>query len=193
MARLCRLNSSGMVACCMSRSAAEDLIRKHSELAGLAISCENGIKDTVISGPLESLETLVNICMSTKIKATRLQVPLAFHSKEVDPIMEEFSLLLTLVKLKSPVFPTGSSLYGRIFAANEVITAEYFAEQARQPVKFAALAKDMVESFPRGSVSLLEIGPSAASKWKLLIDPRVFYFRAQYSDLPSNLEVEAVL
>ncbi|KAI1637129.1 hypothetical protein F4809DRAFT_661582 [Biscogniauxia mediterranea] len=172
MARLCESDSTSMVACRLSPPAIQDLLTSHPKLRDLSISCENGPEDTVVAGPIQSLDTFIDICKSRNNKATKLDVAFGYHSSAMDPMMTDFRHLLSSVKLSAPRLPIASTLYGRILSSGELITSDYFAEQARGCVKLYELAQNMAKAYTDTSMAFLEIGPSPATipKFKGLFD-----------------------
>ncbi|KAI1495530.1 hypothetical protein F5X99DRAFT_426131 [Biscogniauxia marginata] len=172
MARLCELDSTGMVACRLSPPAIQDLFTSHPNLRDLSISCENGPEDTVVAGPIPALDTFIEICKSRNNKATRLDVAFGYHSSAMDPMMTDFRHLLSSVKLSTPRLPVASTLYGRLLSSRELITSDYFAEQARGCVKLYELAQNMAKAYSDANIAFIEIGPSPATipKFKGLFD-----------------------
>ncbi|KAI5919289.1 hypothetical protein F4810DRAFT_511777 [Camillea tinctor] len=172
MARLCESNSTGMVASRLSPPAIQDLLTSHPKLRDLSISCENGPEDTVVAGPIKSLDAFIDICKSRNSKATKLDVAFGYHSSAMDPMMTDFRNLLSSVKLSRPRFQVASTLYGRILSSGELITSDYFAEQARGCVKLYELAKNLAKAYADTNMSFLEVGPSPATipKFKGLFD-----------------------
>ena len=164
ISRSCQLNHSGMVACHLSLKAVQDILNSSDVLGQLTVVCINSPNDVVVAGPLDSLHKLITVCQSMNVKATKLDVPMGFHSSAMDPILDEFRNQLSSVKLGYPVLPLGSSLYGRSFSLGEKIPVDYFAQQARQPIEFCKLAENIAQNHPKEKLVFLEIGPSPTSK-----------------------------
>jgi acyl transferase domain-containing protein len=156
-----------MMLCRLSPKTVQDLLSGHPEFRSLRIACENGPENTVVGGSKAELEALAGLCKSTNVKATMVDVPFAFHTFAMDPMMESFSHQLRSVRLKSPAIPVGSGLRGRILSLDEPIEPSYFAEHCRETLQFHRLTDDIVATYSGAdkAVALIEMGPSAASKW----------------------------
>ncbi|MEM6714347.1 MAG: SDR family NAD(P)-dependent oxidoreductase, partial [Cyanobacteria bacterium P01_C01_bin.147] len=121
----------------------------------IAIAAINGPIATVISGPLRSLETVVEKLIEQKIKHKPLPVSHAFHSALMEPMLAEFRTLTTTVDYALPQIALISNVTGQS-AASDIATADYWVNHIHQPVQFAAgmqmLAAEHYTTF-------IEIGP----------------------------------
>ncbi|KUI69012.1 Conidial yellow pigment biosynthesis polyketide synthase [Cytospora mali] len=167
MARFCKSSSSGMMTCRMSSSQAQGLIATNG-LHGLSVACENSPEDTVVAGGIDDLETFAHVCKSAKVRTTRLDVPFAYHSAAMDPIMGAFQQQVSTIRMKPPTISVGSSLRGRVLASGLSIEDSYFVEHAREPTRFSDLVHDVAQkSVHYTNMVFVEVGPSAATITKL--------------------------
>ena len=82
----CAVGTHGMLAVRAEFSSIAQL------LSGISVekACLNGPEEMVLSGTLENIDQLKDTLTAHGLKSTKLSVPYAFHSSQVDPILEEF-------------------------------------------------------------------------------------------------------
>ena len=107
-----------------------------TDLETCGIACLNGPNATVVSGLAEEIETLTARLSSEGIKSTLLKVPYAFHSPQVDPILNEFHAAAETVEFFKPTIPVASTLKSEIERNKGVFSPSYLAHQARHQVNF---------------------------------------------------------
>jgi acyl transferase domain-containing protein/NRPS condensation-like uncharacterized protein len=115
----------------------ETEIRKF--LAGrLSIASINSEKSSVVSGPADEIVKLEQSLDGNRIGYRRLEVPYAYHSELVEPIVAELSALIAGIPRQPPAIPFISNLTGTWIRPEEATDPGYWAKQMRQPVRFAA-------------------------------------------------------
>ncbi|OJJ45029.1 hypothetical protein ASPZODRAFT_27057 [Penicilliopsis zonata CBS 506.65] len=137
-------------------SVSKDLLEEFDyKGAGAEVSCLNG-SSTVISGPVEALEKVKIALQDTEhtVQCTLLSVPYAFHSSQMECILDEYRTIASRVQFKAPAIPIISTLTGDI---QQVFDADYLIRQTRQPVNFTA-AMQTVKRLIADEV-VVEIGP----------------------------------
>lgn len=165
MARQCKTQSTGMLACRMSAAAVSDILSTgEDKFSGLSVACMNSAQDLVLAGSLTSLDAFAGHCKTQGVKHKLLQVPFGFHSQAMDPILDDLSKITSETLMATPSVTLGSSLYGRVFSAEEKPGSNYFVDHARETVRFADLATDVANQFSAEDLTILEIGPSPSSK-----------------------------
>lgn len=123
------------------------------------IACINGPEETVLCGTVEVVETTKDILSSQGFKATQLKVPFAFHSAQVDPILESFKKIAAAVTFNKPTVPVLSPLTGDVIRDAGVVGPEYLARHARETVNFwAALDFGKDEGVFDEKTAWLEVG-----------------------------------
>ncbi|KAI9884338.1 MAG: Type I Iterative PKS [Watsoniomyces obsoletus] len=154
----CAPNTSGMLACRLSPSQSEDVIKSSEAFSDLTVACRNSLGDCVIAGPSVQLDNFKRHCTEAGHKATKLSVPYGFHSAAMDPILEPLQQLGRSVTVFEPTISIGSGVTGTLMTAKD-LDEGYFARHARQPVKFAELMQDLDTRGLVESGIFVEIGP----------------------------------
>lgn len=158
MADNCLANTSGMLACNLSPEKAEEMISENPSLAQLTIACLNGIGDCVVGGPLGQIDIFQKDCKTRKVRTKIIDVPYAFHTSAMDPILKPLQGLGRSIRFGRPTIPVISNVYGRLFE-DEDFSSDYFALHARQPVRFADGLLSLQLSKVLDGTVFLEIGP----------------------------------
>lgn len=123
------------------------------------IACINGPEETVLCGSSEVVSAANELLGSQGFKATKLNVPFAFHSAQVEPIMESFKNVAASVVFNKPIFPVLSPLTGDVIREAGIIGPDYLARHARESVNFwAALTSAQKEKVFDEKTAWLEIG-----------------------------------
>ena len=107
-----------------------------TDLETCGVACLNGPNATVISGLSGEIETLTARLKPAAIKSTLLQVPYAFHSPQLDPILSEFQAAAEKVRFSKPTIPVASTLKGEIVDREGIFSSNYLVHQARHQVDF---------------------------------------------------------
>ena len=130
-----------------------------SRIAGTAVSlaASNG-SHQVISGPEFDVDKILNDLRSEKVRAKKLTTSHAFHSSLMDPVLQPFQAVANGISFSSSRIPLICNVNGRRIGADEVLTASYWANHIRQPVRYA----ESVEELNSAKCDvLLELGPTA--------------------------------
>jgi len=111
-----------------------------------------------VAGTAAAVGELLERLASAGIDARSLRTSHAFHSRMMEPALDEFTALVRAVALAPPVVPYVSNLTGTWITAEQAMSPAYYAEHLRRPVRFAAgLAALTIDS----TRQLLEVGPGA--------------------------------
>ncbi|KAJ5908568.1 hypothetical protein N7495_001250 [Penicillium taxi] len=104
------------------------------------VACINAPSETVISGASEKIDQLASKLTSEGFKATKLNVPFAFHSAQVEPILETLAEVAKGVTFHEPSIPFVSALLGDVLkeANPEVMGPSYLTRHCREAVNFLA-------------------------------------------------------
>lgn len=119
------------------------------------ISCINSPGATVVSGTKEDMAELEAALNGSRTKA--LTVPYGFHSFQMDPLLEEYTILASGVTYSPPKIPVVSTLLASVVSTAGLFNASYLAQQTRQVVNFAGALDAVKEQFP--DPIWLEVGP----------------------------------
>ena len=154
----CTAGESGMIACKIAPSTADQILAFEKVTPQLAIACKNSSNDCVVSGPISQLDHFEQVCNRKSIKAKRLDIPYGYHSASMEPIVKPLEGLGRSTTWSNRTIPIASNVHGRILLARDC-QSDYFAKHARQPVRFAEAIESIsaVEGF-KDSI-YIEIGP----------------------------------
>jgi iron transport multicopper oxidase len=126
----------------------------------LEVSCYNGPTDVVISGPIVTIHEAERALKAHDIRCTLLSVPFAFHSSQVEPILDQFENEANIVSFHAPQIPILSTLVGRKLTDLDELGPSYLARHAREPVEFVqAIKTGLSEKLFSSDSVFLEIGP----------------------------------
>ncbi|KAJ5512187.1 Acyl transferase/acyl hydrolase/lysophospholipase [Penicillium fimorum] len=102
------------------------------------VACINAPSETVISGASERIDELSQLLSNEGFKATRLNVPFAFHSAQVEPILESLAEIGKGVTFNKPSIPFVSALLGDVIneTNSELLSPSYLARHCRETVNF---------------------------------------------------------
>lgn len=124
------------------------------------IACVNGPEDTVLSGSNEQIDAIRFVLSGQSIKNTLLKVPFAFHSAQVEPILEPFKKVAQAATYNKPQLPVLSPLNGDIIKDHGVVGPEYLANHCRQAVNMtAALLGAKAAQLVNEKTLAVEVGP----------------------------------
>nr|WHN38863.1 polyketide synthase 2 [Elsinoe perseae] len=123
------------------------------------VACINGPEETVLCGSSEVVTSANETLTGKGMKSTKLNVPFAFHSAQVDPILESFKAIASSVSFKKPAVPVLSPLSGDIITEEGVVGPDYLAKHARETVNFRqALESGQKAKIFDGKTAWIEIG-----------------------------------
>ncbi|KAF2707399.1 polyketide synthase-like protein [Pleomassaria siparia CBS 279.74] len=123
------------------------------------IACMNGPEETVLCGTVGIMEATNDLLATKGFKATKLNVPFAFHSSQVDPILEKFKQAAAGVVFNKPDVPVLSPLTGEVIREAGIIGPDYLARHARDTVNFwSALTTGKEDKAFDEKTAWLEVG-----------------------------------
>jgi iterative type I PKS product template protein len=123
------------------------------------VACINGPEETVLCGTTEVIAGISDIVAAKGFKNTKLNVPFAFHSAQVDPILEAFKKAAAAVTFNKPQVPVLSPLTGEVIREAGIIGPDYLARHARETVNFwSALAQGQEEKVFDEKTAWIEVG-----------------------------------
>ena len=155
LVRDCTPHTHGMLAVKGSAEAIRSTLgNKMTEIA-----CINGPEETVLCGSGEVVGAANEALTQKGFKATKLNVPFAFHSAQVDPILDQFRSVASCVTFNKPSVPVLSPLSGEIIREAGIIGPDYLARHARETVNFwTALTSGQKEKIFDEKTAWLEVG-----------------------------------
>ncbi|KFY25113.1 hypothetical protein V493_04828 [Pseudogymnoascus sp. VKM F-4281 (FW-2241)] len=152
----CTVGSHGLLAV----KASVLSIRESMNDTSINVACINGPEETVLSGDIALIDAMSERLTAAGFKYMQLKVPFAFHSTQVDPILDEFEKLAASVQFHAPTVPIVSTLFGRQLREGETVDPSYLRRHAREPVNFLGCITSIQSAGLVNEESLfLEIGP----------------------------------
>ena len=146
--------AGAMVAVTAPLREVEQLVSAHE--GRVAVAAINAEDESVISGAADSVHAIAGELAGRGHRTTKLSASAAFHSPLLDPMLADLANAASAIPMRAPRIPIVSNLHGR--AANEAfVTPSYWADHARQPVRFHDGLRSLVEG---GYRIFLEIGPA---------------------------------
>lgn len=132
----CKVGTHAMLA--VKSSVAQ--VKQFLEDDAAEVACINAPSETVISGAVDKIDQLAEKLSNEGFKATKLKVPFAFHSAQVEPILESLAGIAKGVVFHEPTTPFVSALLGDVIdgANPEVIDPSYLTRHCRETVNFLA-------------------------------------------------------
>ena len=124
------------------------------------IACSNGPASTVISGSNDEINQLLQCSRSQGLRVTILDVQFAFHSAQMDPVLDDLEAEAKQVHFSKPVIPVASSLLGTLVEEEGIFGAPYLRRQTRQCVEFASALQALSFRYKDATV-WIETGPNA--------------------------------
>ncbi|MGC4767339.1 beta-ketoacyl synthase N-terminal-like domain-containing protein, partial [Micromonospora sp. DT46] len=126
--------------------------------AAVDVAAVNGPASVVVSGAAAEVASVVAAARERGWRTKELAVSHAFHSRLMEPMLDEFGSVVAGLEWRSPRVPIVSNVTGAVADAAEITEPGYWVRHVRQPVRFAdgvaALRALGVDTF-------LEVGPDA--------------------------------
>ncbi|RDW91966.1 hypothetical protein BP5796_01360 [Coleophoma crateriformis] len=152
----CTAGSHGMLAVSSSLASVEHLISN----VPVEKACINGPEQTVFSATVDVIESLSQNLTSAGFKNTKLNVPYAFHSSQVEPIVGDFTAACKSTVFHAPQIPVISPLLGEVVESAGIFNPEYLASHCRETVDFlGGLEAGLRSSLIDESTVWVEMGP----------------------------------
>jgi [acyl-carrier-protein] S-malonyltransferase len=152
MADAGELNAGGMIAMLGGDTRG---VRALASRLGLVVANDNAPGQLVLSGPLEMVETAVELARNDAgARAMKLDVAGAFHSPMMEPAAERLRAALAATPIGEPAFPVWSNGSAAPFADVKRELAENLLKPVRWRETLLALRAHGVERF-------VELGPGA--------------------------------
>lgn len=154
--------SSGTHAMLAIKAAANNVRTLLEHYPSMEVTCVNGPGETVVGGPEEDIQKFEKALSNISIRGDRVKVQFAFHSSQVDPMLEAFQQVCRKVAFNDPSVPVLSPLFGKtINSAAEFGSPEvYLSRHCRETVNFlGALQSARQSSAILDNMIWVEIGP----------------------------------
>ncbi|EKG09551.1 hypothetical protein MPH_13401 [Macrophomina phaseolina MS6] len=162
MMERCERRATGMLAVNASAAAVRSFAGTSAAFAGIEVACRNSAGDCVVGGPLDQLQLLkARLAAAHGTRSKLLDVPMAYHTRAMDPVLGELEALAATVDLRPPHTPVVSTVLGRTVRPGEhAFRPAYFADHCRSAVAFADGIDHFVQGEPRArGAAWIEVGP----------------------------------
>lgn len=124
------------------------------------ISCLNAQESTVLGSTKSNIQQVQALLETEDVKCTPLDVPFAFHTTQMEPILEVFEQVAQQVTFRAPSVPILSPLLGDGIFDGKTVNAKYLCRATREPVRFfEALNAGRELGVVEENASFIEIGP----------------------------------
>jgi acyl transferase domain-containing protein len=120
------------------------------------LAAVNAPGQCTVSGSSEDMEKLFDELNKKGIECRNLHTSHAFHSYMMEPILEQFKLLVEKIKLNEPAIPYISCVSGTWITGRECKDPAYWADHIRKTVRFSQGVSEILKD---ESAVLLEVGP----------------------------------
>jgi NADPH:quinone reductase-like Zn-dependent oxidoreductase/aryl carrier-like protein len=121
----------------------------------LSVAVSNSARSTVLSGDPAALAEVLAVQESRGVFCRRVKVDVASHSPQVDTLRDELLAELAGLRPRRATIPMRSTVTGAMMEGPELV-ASYWADNLRQPVRFAEAVHGLVED---GHGVFVELSP----------------------------------
>ena len=126
------------------------------------IACHNTLTSNTVAGPTDQIKRLQYELNRRSVTTALLSVPYAFHSAQMDSLIDEVAALSTSVPYQRAQITVASTVTGSIIQREGSIEADHFAKHLRRPVKFVEAVQELdLQGIATNNVLWIEIGPSS--------------------------------
>ncbi|KAJ5089210.1 polyketide synthase [Penicillium argentinense] len=155
--RSCNMGSHVMLAV----RAGVDQIEKMAPMnAPFEVSCVNSAQSTVIGGSTDNIQAIRAALEKEGLKCTPLNLPFAFHTEQMEPILDTFEQVAQQVSFRTPSVPILSPLLSDCVFDGKTVNAKYLRRASRESVNFVeALEAGRDMGVIQDNTSFIEIGP----------------------------------
>jgi len=133
---------------------------------GVELAAVNAPARSVVTGTGEAVDAFLarlREIHGDDVPARRLHTSHAFHSRMMEPMLEEFRAAVAAASPQAPSLPFVSNLSGDWITGEQATDPAYWSEHLRRPVRFAAGLETLLAgppgTAPGGSAVLVETGP----------------------------------
>ncbi|KAI0073585.1 ketoacyl-synt-domain-containing protein [Panus rudis PR-1116 ss-1] len=163
IAEQCLAHRTGMLAVRASSREIQATLESLVDFGGeISFACHNSPADCVVAGEISALGALKPKLEESRIRSVLLDVPFAYHTAAMVPVMNDLRKTTSNLPLSPPTLPILSTVYGRLVVPGDpaMFDGAYFAEHCVKPVLFKQAIADLLENSELGKVTTwIEIGP----------------------------------
>ena len=149
------MEKGSMLAVGCNKTDAYELI-SGQQYSDLSIAAINSPDSCVISGKTSIVKKLMDELLQQNIYCRLLDTSHAFHSKMMEPMLDDFIVAIKHVKFSTPKIPFVSCISGEMITDKDAMDFNYWVKQVMSPVCFSEGVNELLKE---ENVILLEIGP----------------------------------
>ena len=124
--------------------------------SGVEIAALNGPAGVVISGSKAEVAAVADTLADRGRRIKRLSVSHAFHSRLIEPALDELAQVASRISVVQPVIPIVSNVNGQL-VSSDYGGDGYWVRHAREPVQFAETVATVLADDPEAL--FMEVGP----------------------------------
>lgn len=123
--------------------------------SGVSIAASNSPSMTVLAGDADAISTLLLELEKEDVYCRRINVDVASHSSQVDPILDRLQLQLAGLSPRSNAIPLYSTVKSK-YLDGALMDAGYWVDNLRQPVRFSQAIEELARD---GHDRFIELSP----------------------------------
>lgn len=159
MQKYCSKGTHTMLAVRVPESSIEGYLGG-TQFTSCTVSCRNSPSSTVVGGPTDEVLQLEALLTADGIKSTSINAPYAFHTSQMDAVLEKIREFSEGIQSHQPRIPIISSLRGRVLCDQGELDRDYLVQHTREKVNFAgALEAFQSNDLCSDSTLWVECGP----------------------------------
>ncbi|GHE06683.1 polyketide synthase [Streptomyces alanosinicus] len=137
----------------------EEVSAALGELRGWEFSAYNAVDQCVISAPFGVLESAEEALRAHGAVTTRLKVSHAFHSRSVEPVLEQFAREVERTARHQPRYAYLTNVTGNWITPEEATSVDHWVRHLREPVRFGPALSTVKEAL---DPVFLHLGPGTS-------------------------------
>ncbi|KAI0746500.1 ketoacyl-synt-domain-containing protein [Daedaleopsis nitida] len=144
------------------RASADNIKPILESLSDLEVCCYNTPSHCTVGGNKEQLTEFERLCAGKGMQCTRLDVPYAYHSDAMNPVLEGLREFGQDITFSPPTIPVLSNVTGAVVRPGDTtpFTPDYFSRHCREPARFQQGLADLESYIDVSTVAAcIEIGP----------------------------------
>lgn len=156
-----------------------DAIRSVLRDTDFEVACINAPEETVVAGTNDHLNRLQQMLANKGFSGKIIAVPYAYHSAQVDSILDEYEVTAQGVIFNKPSIPVISPLLSEVVTENSTFNPHYLVRHCRETVDFLGAMQAATKSgIVTGNTFFIELGPHAivTGLVKAIVGPKVRAF-----------------
>ncbi|KAI0764750.1 ketoacyl-synt-domain-containing protein [Fomes fomentarius] len=128
----------------------------------LEVCCYNSSAHCTVGGAIKRLGEFETLRAREGIQCTRLDIPYAYHSEAMDPVLDGLREAGRHIALSPPTLPVLSNVTGTLVQPGDstTFTPDYFARHCRESARFQQGISDLQSRIDVSTVAVcIELGP----------------------------------